>query len=68
MKGKASGCGDNSSCMTRNLRDMQAFLDVQVIRNVDNSTMSMTQRPWCGVPDIANYQLFPGKPKWVRNI
>lgn len=66
-KGKASGCGDGSGCMTRNLRDMQAVIGGQVTRNLDYSTMSMTQRSQCGAPDIENYQLFPGEPKWEKN-
>lgn len=65
-KGKSSGCGDGSSCMTRNLRDVQTFLGVQVTRNVDYSAISMTQRLWSDVPAVANYQLFPGEPKWEK--
>lgn len=53
--------------MTRNLRDIEAFQCVQVTNDVDYNTMSMTQRPWRGVSDIANYQLFPGEPRWEKN-
>lgn len=64
---KAPSCGDGSSCMTRNLRNMQAFLGVQLTSSLDYSTMYMTQRLQCAVPDIANYRLFPGRPKWEEN-
>ncbi|EGV95532.1 Matrix metalloproteinase-20 [Cricetulus griseus] len=30
--------------------------------------MNVIKRPRCGVPDVANYRLFPGEPKWKKNI
>ncbi|KAJ8798100.1 hypothetical protein J1605_001591 [Eschrichtius robustus] len=29
--------------------------------------MDVIKRPRCGVPDVANYHLFPGEPKWKTN-
>ena len=70
-----TNCGKYSIYVNQNIDmsmsnmclNFSGFLGVQVSRNVDYSTMSMTQRPWCGVPDIANYQLCPGEPKWEKN-
>uniref|UniRef100_A0A8C6XQN0 Matrix metallopeptidase 20 n=1 Tax=Naja naja TaxID=35670 RepID=A0A8C6XQN0_NAJNA len=56
--------GGNST--TRKIQQMQAFFGLQVTGKLDYSTMDIIKRPRCGVPDVANYRLFPGEPKWKK--
>ncbi|KAL7983296.1 hypothetical protein Chor_000172 [Crotalus horridus] len=56
--------GGNS--MTRKVQQMQTFFGLQVTGKLDHSTMDIIKKPRCGVPDIANYRLFPGEPKWKK--
>ncbi|XP_008106258.2 matrix metalloproteinase-20 [Anolis carolinensis] len=53
--------------MTKKVQQMQAFFGLRVTGKLDYSTMDVIKRPRCGVPDIANYRLFPGEPKWKKN-
>uniref|UniRef100_A0A7M4FDJ6 Matrix metallopeptidase 20 n=1 Tax=Crocodylus porosus TaxID=8502 RepID=A0A7M4FDJ6_CROPO len=55
------------SSITRKIREMQAFFGLQATGNLDYNTISVMKRPRCGVPDMANYRLFPGEPKWKKN-
>ncbi|KAH0625167.1 hypothetical protein JD844_033341 [Phrynosoma platyrhinos] len=57
--------GGNS--MTKKVQQMQAFFSLRVTGKLDYSTMDVIRRPRCGIPDIANYRLFPGEPKWKKN-
>ncbi|XP_015670202.1 matrix metalloproteinase-20 isoform X2 [Protobothrops mucrosquamatus] len=56
--------GGNS--MTRKVQQMQTFFGLQVTGKLDHSTIDIIKKPRCGIPDIANYRLFPGEPKWKK--
>ncbi|KAL8191073.1 UNVERIFIED_CONTAM: Matrix metalloproteinase-20 [Gekko kuhli] len=56
----------DGNSVTKKVRQMQAFFGLQVTGKLDHSTMSVIKRPRCGVPDVANYRLFPGEPKWEK--
>ncbi|XP_020667510.3 matrix metalloproteinase-20 [Pogona vitticeps] len=57
--------GGNS--MIKKVQQMQAFFGLPVTGKLDFSTMDVIRRPRCGVPDVANYRLFPGEPKWKKS-
>lgn len=57
-----------SNSMVKKIKELQAFFGLRVTGKLDQSTMDVIKRPRCGVPDVANYRLFPGEPKWKKNI
>uniref|UniRef100_A0A8C5Q726 Matrix metallopeptidase 20 n=1 Tax=Leptobrachium leishanense TaxID=445787 RepID=A0A8C5Q726_9ANUR len=52
--------------MSRKIRKMQKFFGLHVSGKLDYSTLSLMKKPRCGLPDVANYHLFPGEPKWKK--
>nr|AZA36287.1 matrix metalloproteinase 9 [Pampus argenteus] len=46
------------------LRKMQRQLGLEETGELDKSTLEAMKQPRCGVPDVANYQLFEGELKW----
>ncbi|XP_040196152.1 matrix metalloproteinase-20-like [Rana temporaria] len=53
--------------MSRKIKKMQEFFGLHVTGKLDYSTLSVMKKPRCGMPDVANYHLFPGEPKWQKN-
>ncbi|XP_053561040.1 matrix metalloproteinase-20 [Bombina bombina] len=55
-----------SVSLSSKLKKMQQFFGLQVTGKLDYSTVSIMKKPRCGMPDVANYHLFPGEPKWEK--
>lgn len=53
--------------MSRKIKKMQEFFGLHVTGKLDYSTLSVMKKPRCGMPDVADYHLFPGEPKWQKN-
>lgn len=53
--------------LSAKLKEMQEFFGLQVSGKPDLDTIEMMRKPRCGVPEIGQYSLTPGNPKWKRN-
>ncbi|XP_075053760.1 matrix metalloproteinase-20 [Mixophyes fleayi] len=53
--------------LSRKIKKMQEFFGLQATGKLDYSTMAVMNKPRCGMPDVANYHLFPGEPKWQKS-
>uniref|UniRef100_A0A452TW52 Matrix metallopeptidase 7 n=1 Tax=Ursus maritimus TaxID=29073 RepID=A0A452TW52_URSMA len=50
------------------LKLMQRFFRLPVTGVLNPHTIEIMQKPRCGVPDVAEYSLFPTRPKWVSGV
>ncbi|XP_078077558.1 stromelysin-1-like [Mustelus asterias] len=53
--------------LTEKIGEMQEFFGLRVTGTLNGETLAMMSKPRCGVPDLEQYTLFPGKPRWRRN-
>ncbi|XP_016105958.1 collagenase 3-like isoform X2 [Sinocyclocheilus grahami] len=49
------------------LKEMQKFFKLKVTGTLNKETLEVMKKPRCGVPDVAAYSTFEGKPKWQKN-
>ncbi|XP_056100549.1 collagenase 3-like [Rhinichthys klamathensis goyatoka] len=49
------------------LKEMQKFFRLNVTGTLDKETLEVMKKPRCGVPDVAAYSKFRGRPKWQTN-
>ncbi|ETE63168.1 72 kDa type IV collagenase, partial [Ophiophagus hannah] len=50
------------------LKNMQKFFGLPQTGELDQNTIETMKKPRCGNPDVANYNFFPRKPKWEKNL
>ncbi|NXK92384.1 MMP7 protein, partial [Formicarius rufipectus] len=48
------------------IEQMQRFFHLTVTGKLNKETEATMKLPRCGMPDIAEYQLFPGSPRWKK--
>ncbi|XP_067288583.1 collagenase 3-like [Pseudorasbora parva] len=54
--------------MPEKLKEMQSFFGLKVSGTLDRETIEVMKKPRCGVPDIAAFSTFAGRPKWETNM
>lgn len=62
------GKSKSSDVMTEKIRAMQSFFKLEVTGNLDDATLEVMKQARCGVPDVAEYNLFPRKLKWEKTL
>lgn len=62
------GTSKSSDVMTEKIRAMQSFFKLEVTGNLDDNTLQVMKKSRCGVPDVAEYNLFPRKLKWQNTL
>ncbi|KAG7278506.1 hypothetical protein CRUP_004115, partial [Coryphaenoides rupestris] len=61
------GTGKSSDVMQTKIKEMQAFFRLNVTGTLDADTLDTMKQARCGVPDVAEYNLFPRNLKWAKN-
>uniref|UniRef100_A0ACB8FGD1 Uncharacterized protein n=2 Tax=Sphaerodactylus townsendi TaxID=933632 RepID=A0ACB8FGD1_9SAUR len=52
--------------LTEKLKKMQEFFGLDVTGEVDAETLDVMKKPRCGVPDLGDFTLTEGNPKWDK--
>ncbi|NXI89575.1 MMP7 protein, partial [Psophia crepitans] len=55
-----------SLSLEERIKEMQRFFHLTVTGKLNAETEETIKQPRCGVPDIADYKLFPGNPRWKK--
>ncbi|XP_073095498.1 matrilysin [Manis javanica] len=50
------------------LKEMEKFFRLPITGILNSHIIEIMQKPRCGVPDVAEYSLFPGSPKWTAKV
>ncbi|XP_059564026.1 matrilysin [Myotis daubentonii] len=50
------------------LKEMQQFFHLPITGMLSSDIIKIIQKPRCGVPDVAEYSLFPDRPKWTSKV
>ncbi|XP_039600461.1 collagenase 3 [Polypterus senegalus] len=58
------GTRRSSSAMTEALKSMQSFFGLKITGHLDDDTIKVMKMSRCGVPDVAEYNVFPKNLKW----
>ncbi|XDV54569.1 hypothetical protein PO909_022825 [Leuciscus waleckii] len=49
------------------MKEMQRFFGIKVTGTLNQETLEVMKKPRCGIPDVAAFSTFGGRPKWQTN-
>lgn len=55
----------DASNLEAKLKEMQKFFRLPITGILNSRIIEIMQKPRCGMPDVAEYSLFPSSPKWT---
>ncbi|NXW53976.1 MMP7 protein, partial [Eurystomus gularis] len=58
----------NTLTLEERIKEVQRFFHLTVTGKLDAETEDILKQPRCGVPDVADYQTFPGSPRWKKTL
>nr|BAA83519.1 matrilysin-related protein [Sus scrofa] len=58
----------DANSLEAKLKQMQKFFRLPITGMLNSHIIKIMQKPRCGVPDVAEYSLFPSQPKWTSKI
>ncbi|KAG9491348.1 collagenase 3-like [Eleutherodactylus coqui] len=61
-----SSTTNEKESFTEKLEAMQKFFSMKVTGKLDTATMNMMKTPRCGMPDVAEFSTFSGRPRWQK--
>nr|XP_033805426.1 matrilysin isoform X2 [Geotrypetes seraphini] len=50
------------------IKEMQKFFGLTITGRLNPNTIDMMKKPRCGVPDIAEFRTFHGRPRWSKKL
>uniref|UniRef100_A0A286XIL9 Matrix metallopeptidase 10 n=1 Tax=Cavia porcellus TaxID=10141 RepID=A0A286XIL9_CAVPO len=53
--------------VVKKIQEMQKFLGLEVTGKLDSNTLEVIRKSRCGLPDVGQFNTFPGTPKWRKN-
>ncbi|XP_067890188.1 matrix metalloproteinase-20-like [Heterodontus francisci] len=64
----SEGLLESKDSLSGKIKEVQQFYGLQVTGKLNHETIEIMKVPRCGVPDLAQYRLYPGKPRWKKSI
>ncbi|XP_048454387.1 matrix metalloproteinase-20-like [Rhincodon typus] len=57
---------ESKDSLSRKIKELQKFYGLQETGELNQETIEIMKAPRCGFPDLAHYQLYPGRPRWMK--
>ncbi|GCC19239.1 hypothetical protein chiPu_0018281 [Chiloscyllium punctatum] len=57
---------ESKDFLSGKIKELQQFYGLQETGELNRETIEIMQAPRCGFPDLAHYQLYPGRPRWRK--
>ncbi|XP_060682407.1 matrix metalloproteinase-20-like [Hemiscyllium ocellatum] len=57
---------ESKGSLSGKIKELQQFYGLQETGELNRETIEIMKAPRCGFPDLARYQLYPGRPRWRK--
>ncbi|XP_041055728.1 collagenase 3-like [Carcharodon carcharias] len=62
----SEGLLESKDSLSGKIKEVQQFYGLQETGKLNQETMEIMKMPRCGSPDLAQYRLYPGRPRWRK--